>query len=200
MNRPVIGYHLVFGAYGFWLPNDPRGSWSRRVWANRLIPFGPPVPANTRRSRAALPHDRATRLAAKETLKYPPARFTGVQAKCIADAIAQDVRKYGLPVYAAAFMPDHVHLVIPRQSQSAEAWVGYFKRAASKALRVAGLHPMADCRDARGRLPSVWADHGWKVFLFSPEDFLAAIEYVEKNPIVAGLKAQRWSWITRYEP
>jgi hypothetical protein len=23
--------HVIFGAYGFWLPNDPRGSWSTFV-------------------------------------------------------------------------------------------------------------------------------------------------------------------------
>ena len=27
----VLAYHLVFSAYGFWLPNDPRGSTSREV-------------------------------------------------------------------------------------------------------------------------------------------------------------------------
>jgi len=24
----VLGTHLILTAYGFWLPNDPRGSWS----------------------------------------------------------------------------------------------------------------------------------------------------------------------------
>jgi len=27
----VRGYHVIFGMYGFWLPNDPRGSWSDYV-------------------------------------------------------------------------------------------------------------------------------------------------------------------------
>lgn len=200
MNRPVIGYHVVFGAYGFWLPNDPRGSWSRQVWAKRLQRFGPPVPANTRRSLAAAPHDRRARFEAKQELKYPPVRFTGVQAKCIAEAVAADAKKYHLPLYAAAFMPDHVHLVIPRQAQSAEDWVAYFKRAGSKALREQGLHPIADLRDSRDRIPTVWADHGWTVFLFDAQDFRHAIEYVEQNPIEAGLKPQPWSFITPYVP
>lgn len=27
----MLGAHVIFGAYGFWLPNDPRGSWSEFV-------------------------------------------------------------------------------------------------------------------------------------------------------------------------
>jgi len=29
----VIGFHVILTAYGFWLPNDPRGSWSEFVGA-----------------------------------------------------------------------------------------------------------------------------------------------------------------------
>ena len=37
----IHGYHAIFGAYGFWLPNDPRGSWSDFVGAWELFRFGP---------------------------------------------------------------------------------------------------------------------------------------------------------------
>jgi hypothetical protein len=37
----VIGYHIILGAYGFWLPNDPRGSWSNEVWESNYD--GPPT-------------------------------------------------------------------------------------------------------------------------------------------------------------
>ena len=30
----VIGYHLIWTAYGWWLPNDPRGSTSHRIRQN----------------------------------------------------------------------------------------------------------------------------------------------------------------------
>ena len=36
----ILGYHLIITAYGFWLPNDPRGSWSDFVGAWELLRFG----------------------------------------------------------------------------------------------------------------------------------------------------------------
>src|SRR4051812_14608983 len=37
----VKGYHAIFAGYGFWLPNEQRGSWSTEVWAPHLRQFGP---------------------------------------------------------------------------------------------------------------------------------------------------------------
>ena len=36
----VRAYHAVFTAYGFWLPNDPRGSWSDFVRSWELFRAG----------------------------------------------------------------------------------------------------------------------------------------------------------------
>ena len=36
----IAGYHLVWTAYGWWLPNDPRGSTSRKVCCAALVPLG----------------------------------------------------------------------------------------------------------------------------------------------------------------
>ena len=36
MNNPlVIAYHLIWTAYGWWLPNDPRGSGSVTIASRR---------------------------------------------------------------------------------------------------------------------------------------------------------------------
>ena len=41
MSRPiVIAHHLVWTAYGWWLPNDPRGSGSKQVNTAVLIRLG----------------------------------------------------------------------------------------------------------------------------------------------------------------
>ena len=41
MTRPiVIAYHLIWTAYGWWLPNDPRGSGSRTIASEVLADLG----------------------------------------------------------------------------------------------------------------------------------------------------------------
>jgi hypothetical protein len=41
MNQPlVIAYHLIWAAYGWWLPNDPRGSGSREVRSDIIAQLG----------------------------------------------------------------------------------------------------------------------------------------------------------------
>jgi hypothetical protein len=68
----VRAYHVIITAYGFWLPNDPRGSWSDFVGSGELRKFGEATKTETRRSVAGQRHDRAARLAARAALKYPP--------------------------------------------------------------------------------------------------------------------------------
>lgn len=36
----IHGYHVIMPMYGFWLPNDPRGSWSEFVRKWELVRFG----------------------------------------------------------------------------------------------------------------------------------------------------------------
>ena len=40
MSRMLHGFHVIFSTYGFWLPNDPRGSWSDWVRRWELVRFG----------------------------------------------------------------------------------------------------------------------------------------------------------------
>ena len=57
----VLAYHLIMTNYGFWLPNEPRGSWSEVVRAFELLAFGPATKINTTRSVAHKPYDRNLR-------------------------------------------------------------------------------------------------------------------------------------------
>jgi hypothetical protein len=54
----VRWYHAILSAYGFLLPNDPRGSSSDFVWAWELYRFGgPATTVSDKRSYAQDPHD-----------------------------------------------------------------------------------------------------------------------------------------------
>src|SRR5205807_4061552 len=79
----VLASHVIFGAYGFWLPNDPRGSWSDFVASWELYRYGNASKVDTRQSLAYESHDRAARLAAKSALRFPPVQFTGLHARTI---------------------------------------------------------------------------------------------------------------------
>src|ERR1700679_1828107 len=98
----VHAYHVIFGTYGFWLPNDPRGSWSEFVGSWELLRFGCATTTAVRRSVAYSNHDRALRIEAKKTLKYPPVKFSGVQARAVARGFAQYVERSGIVVLACA--------------------------------------------------------------------------------------------------
>jgi len=195
----VIGYHIIFGAYGFWLPNDPRGSWSNAVWARHLRPFGGATKVSTRRSLASRPHDDAKRVEAKRHLQYPAVRFTGVQARAVGRGFARVVRDLELKVYACAILPDHVHLVTGRHPRDAEDVAGFLKRGGTRRLNAEGLHPLEGHRRANGRTPSPWAERGWCVFLETPDEMRERIRYVEENPVMAGLPRQRWPFVVPFD-
>ena len=64
----VRWYHATISAYGFWLPNDPRGSWSDFVAAYELFRYG--GPATKTDQRRSLPHDRHDAVVRRETKRH----------------------------------------------------------------------------------------------------------------------------------
>lgn len=194
----VFACHLIFTTHGFWLPNDPRGSWSDFVASWELFWYGAATKTTERRSVARRRHDRALRLVQKTAMKYPPVVFSGEQARCVAEGIGRAVREAGYVVYACSVMPDHVHLVIARHPRPAKRIVGHLKARATRVLNHAELNPMGDYRVPDGRVPSPWVEGCWTVFLDSHADIVRAIAYVENNLTREGFKAQHWTFVTPY--
>jgi REP element-mobilizing transposase RayT len=191
---------VIFGTYGFWLPNDPRGSWSDFVGAWELFRYGAATTTTERRSVAAASHDIHERLAAKTALTYPPVRFTGQQALAVGQGFATYAQSSGLTIWGCAILPDHVHLVLARFRLNVEPTVVQLKGAATRKLDEANLHPHAVMPRRQGRYPKAFARGEWKVFLDSPADVIRAIRYVEQNPMKEGLPSQRWRFVQPYEP
>ena len=116
----VLGYHLILSAYGFWLPNDQRGSWSAFVRAYELARFGPATTTDIRRSIAGRRFDPTRRVAMRAALARQPVVFDGRQARAIAVGFADYVGRSLVPIHACAIMPDHAHLVVGRFRLSIE--------------------------------------------------------------------------------
>jgi REP element-mobilizing transposase RayT len=190
---PVLAYHLIMTAYGFWLPNDPRGSWSDFVRAWELFLFGGPATrTNERRSLARDRHDIAKRLDAKRHLAREAVHFTGLQARAIARGFANYAQRSGLIIYACSILPEHVHMVIARRTCRIEQVANLLKGAATRQLLDEGLHPFQDQPYADGRIPTPWARKQWSVFLSTDAQILRAIRYVRMNPVKEGMKEQSW--------
>ena len=192
----VIAYHLIVTCYGFWLPNDPRGSWSEVVREWEIARFGPATKTDTRRSVAGAAHDPHARLRVKEAMRYPPVSLTGVQANLAATAFARYADKQETVVLAFAILPEHWHAVVLRQDKAAETVAEGVKAAMTAAWNVAGRHPLAAYSSANtGRVPTPWARNCWKVFIDDDEHLHKAIRYVEDNPAKEGKPPQRWRFV-----
>jgi REP element-mobilizing transposase RayT len=188
----VLGSHVIFCLYGFWLPNEQRGSWSEFVGAWELLRFGRATKTDTRRSVAGNRFDPARKAAAHAALKYPAVRLNGVQARAIARGFADYVSQSGISVLACAILPQHVHMVIGRHTIHVEQVVNQLKAAATRRLIAEGVHPLA----AFGSPPPRCRARGlWKVFLDQQSDIERACGYVDDNPTKEGLPRQHWSMV-----
>ncbi len=180
--RSVIAYHLIMTAYGFWLPNDPRGSWSDFVRSWELSRFGPATKITLRHSLADNAHDRQLRLAAKAALVRKPVHFAGKQCQAIGMGFRNYCHRSDCIIHACSILPTHVHLVVMRMPYPIEQVANLLKGAASAELARRGLHPFADAPYRNGNLPPPWTQHEWSRFLDCDADIRRSITYTEKNP------------------
>ena len=108
------------------------------------------------------------------------------------------ITKSAYVVYACAILPCHAHLVILKHRYSIMQVGRLLRQAATQQLLKDGLHPFAGRRNAGNYLPSVWAQDFWKTFLYTEDDILRAIAYVQENPVKEGKRAQRWWLVTPF--
>ncbi len=192
----IHAYHVIFGAYGFWLPNDPRGSWSEFVGAWELVRFGKATKALERTELS--PEQRDQQRQARNALKYSPVQFTGVQARAVGRGFSKGVKRSDFTIWACSILPEHVHLVIARHKYRIEHAVNLLKGDATKQLKKENLHPLAAQVTADGQIPSPWARGEWKAYLDSEVAIEDAIRYVVENPVKEGKPKQTWACVRRF--
>src|ERR1051326_8076139 len=149
----IIASHVIMSCYGFWLPNDPRGSWSDFVGAWELFRYGKATKVSSRESVAHAPHDWKIRRASKGSLRYSPVVLNGLQARAVARGFGKAAEEGGYSVHACAILPEHVHQVIGKHERPIGQIVGHLKGRASQQLRAEGLHPFEALADQEGAVP-----------------------------------------------
>ncbi len=191
----LLGYHLTWSVYGFWLPNDPRGSWSEEVWAKYLKPFGNATKVNVRDSQASSRHDYQARLFAQKSLKYPCVKLDLHQRECVGIAFGHEAESLGCRIFALAVMEDHVHVVVDALMENPLTLIQRFKSAATRALAKAAIHPLRGYQTNRGQTPTPWSKGGWRVYIQTIRQMSQAIDYVRMNPCRNGEALQDWPFI-----
>lgn len=185
----IVGYHLIWTAYGWWLPNDPRGSLSDGVAAEAIAELG----EHHYGRKEIQPSGAEIRYfyeQARDVLQHDLLRFTAAEVASIAASFAAVCAERTYTCYACAIMPDHVHAVIRRHRDHGPEVITHLQEASRERLHAEG-HRAAD--------HPVWGGPGWTVFLNTQLDYVRTIEYVEKNPIKARLPAQQWDFVTKYD-
>jgi REP element-mobilizing transposase RayT len=123
-------------------------------------------------------------------LKHPLLSLLSSEFEIVAAAIHAAIVQYKYTCYAAAIMPDHVHLVIRKHRDLAEEMIEKIQALSRERLIEIGLreadHP-------------TWTRGGWKVFLDHPEEVHRTIRYVEDNPTKNGSSVQKWAFVTKYD-
>jgi REP element-mobilizing transposase RayT len=185
----VIAHHLIFTAYGWWLPNDPRGSSSHEIRVEQIAGLGELHPG--RKPTQPLPRDlREFYAAAELVLKHKLLTFSSQERDELAEAFGKTIKQWRYTCYACAIMPDHVHLLIRRHRDQAEDMMARLQESSRDRLRDRKLRP---------DVHPVWGGPGWKVFVDTPERMRRTIQYIEQNPVKLGRPIQRWGFVKEYD-
>lgn len=185
----VIAHHIMWTLYGWWLPNDPRGSTSRVIRQDVLAELGE---LHFGRKHVQPPRSevRGFYEEAVDVLKHPLLKFNPDELCIVGAALGSAIAEYGYTCYAAAVMPDHVHLMMRKHRDLAEEMIQKIQSLSRKRLKEAGLRPTDH---------PTWTRGGWKVFLEHPQEVWRTIKYIHNNPLKIGLPAQTWPFVKSYD-
>jgi len=185
----VIAHHIMWTLYGWWLPNDPRGSTSQTVCCDLIAELGE-LHQGRKPVQPAGKELRRFYKQASSVLKFPLLSLSEKEFSLVAEAIGQAVSESNYTCYACTVMPDHLHLVIRKHRDLAEEMIEKIQVLSRKRLVELGLRDSAH---------PTWTLGGWKVYLDHPEEVQRTIHYVEQNPVKRRLPVQNWSWVSKYD-
>jgi hypothetical protein len=184
----ILAHHLVISGYGFWIPNDPRGSGSLELRQEKFKPLGPIHPGRKKiqPSRQKL---RMFSTDAERILDHDLLWFDAGTRDLIGAAFAEVIARRGYTVWACFVGTNHAHLCIRYHRDRYETMHANLAAQSRTSLLELGkaepAHP-------------VWAERPYSVFLHTPDDILRVIEYIRENAAKSGLPEQAWDFVKPY--
>ena len=185
----VVGYHLIWTSYGWWLPNDPRGSSSHEIRCAGIVGLGE-LHCGRKKVQPAAGDIRRFYEAARQVLRHDLLTFAKDEVRQLGKVFAEVVRERKYTCYACAIMPDHVHLLIRKHRDKAEKMIEHFQDATRADFIARGM---------RSTNHPVWGGPGWKVYLETRDDIRRVIKYIEDNPIQVRRPRQTWDFVAPYD-
>jgi hypothetical protein len=138
----VIAHHLIWTAYGWWLPNDPRGSGSSSIHSDVLAELGE-VHQGRKKVQPSGREIREFYKKAAPLLKHELPTFEEEARSEIARAFEAAIASQNYTCWACAVMPDHVHILIRKHRHLAEDMAENLMQASRTRLAETG-HRAAD--------------------------------------------------------
>jgi len=185
----IAGYHLIWTAYGWWLPNDPRGSTSREIRCAAIAGLGE-LHYGRKKAQPAGRVIREFYDAARLVLKHSLLALSQEDMEAIGAAFAEVMRQQNYTCYGCALMPDHVHVLIRKHRHLAETMIAHLQDASRQAVLRLGQRPLDH---------PVWGGPGWKVYLETQDDIARTVQYIRENPTKTGRPPQDWPFVTQYD-
>jgi REP element-mobilizing transposase RayT len=183
----VLAIHLVWTCYGWWFPNDLRGSWSNDVWSPAMLELGNIDKRGRKSVQPSSAELRKWLLSAQNRLKYEPVILDAEARKIVRDEITAHSRIHNYAISALAVMPEHVHIVVGRHDHGHGRIVRGLKAVSSRELRkiLAASFTRRDDRvvnNAAKRVP-IWSRGYWVRFLDTEAAISAAVTYVNGQKV-----------------
>jgi len=100
----IAGFHLIWTAYGCWLPNDPRGSSSHDLRVDKLASLGE-VHLGRKPTQPPGREIRAFYQRAEEMLEHARILFTDEEIALVGHSLAKRFGNRVIPAMAAPLCP-----------------------------------------------------------------------------------------------
>ena len=170
----TIGYHLVFSAYGLWLPGDERGHWST-AWDEQIGLVQP----HTLHSG-----DPVRKRMAAERMKQPVVVFSRQMIDATADAIGRCAAGSDWSIVAASVESTHTHLLLTFTLRDINNTVKWLKDQTTKAVHRGTPHA-----------GPVWCKGRWRGFIFDPIIWRNTVDYIEQHNARRGEVPRPYSFL-----